>query len=845
MKSIRPKKGTGSTMGAGVVMRQSLAIILSVVTVCTALADEAGETLEQLVRTGNAVQALEMLREGRGASTPAETSYWVGRAFMELGRYGEAVARFREVPETHPLYPYAARGMLYCAKHSSGFEYKDIAEELTQSANEQVSYLARIILIEQQIIHAKTLGEKTTAYKELKKEAQGNSKLQSFAKLMGVYMYAQTGDYTAGINYARELENDRTLDTAAHHYLRLMLAELFYEREKAEEDGGTETPHREYEAEEEEVPADAYGMGEESLLQFITAYPESPILRDAFVRLRAHENGDHSAYTRSKLSEWAENTTHPRRAAYALLMLMESEGARGGDTSAYANRAMTDLPGEPLTRVIVQEHIWHLFRMNKKEQAKYYIELLNGVAQDDAYTLYLRAMLAEDDPQHAAKLFEQSAAIGSDELRAHALANALICHARAGNKQAADKLLAEETDATTRRSLLLTHAEMLPAGEAVECMRELQEVQQLEPNTEQSTRVMLCGIRATLVRDPKLALKMLSGVSSEQRATWSQEDVLLYAALLEKAADESVPKDTRRASSLLQKLYEETSRFPLKRDLGLHLAERLSANQRHQDAAKILLNLAQLQSGERDKAVTLFLAGRECAACGTLPTLQHAVRLFAECARITGTLASDATIFQAEILTRINRCRDAIELLEPLHTDSLTPAQQAHRLTVLADAYAFSPHNADMKRALATCASIRDIPDLSHPWKMRASLQHGILATRAGEHEVALQDYMDVLREHDEGKIPLDASCVPIYYFAGAGAVYRLLCMNRFEEAAALCDRIAAWCGTSGTPAPCDPSKAAAFSAWAGDIRRTNFLPTDRKTEPQSLRECPPPPPHF
>ncbi len=785
---------------------------------------------EHLVRTGKPAQALQLLREGHESLSPAEACYWTGRALLALGRFSEAVSQFRGVPDSHPLFPYAARGMLFCAKYSPGLDFSVIAKELSGSSNEQVSRLARAFLAQQTILSAKSLRAAIAAYTELEAAAQERKELLAAVKLMGVYIRTRSENYTAGINCARESGNDPSLNTTAHHLLRLLLAELYYEKEKAEQEGPAVSQPTLPESEDEDAPADAYGMGEETLLQFITAHPESPVLREAFSRLRAHVAADPSAYSRNKLSEWASNTAHPRRAAYALLALMECEVARGGDTSILANRAVSDLPGEPLSRLIVYEHIRHLLSEGKTEGLASYIDVLDSMLRDttDAYTLYLRAMLAEESPEHAAELFERSAVNGSDALRPTALANALICYFRAGNNRAIERLLRDESDPATRQVLLLTHAELLPPEHAEVCLRELEEVRLLSPNADLSTRAGLCELRALLTRDPARVLRELLAFSQKQRAHWSDAEILLYAALLEHAADAADPHDRRRAADLLRNLYDETAAFPLKQTLGFHLAERLSADGRHADAGTLLLDLAHSRHVGQNRELSLFLAARECVACGTLPSLQHAIHLFAECAHVGGSLAPPAIIVQAEILTRINRCRSALDLLEPMQTDSLSPELRAYRLTVLADAYALLHPDADLQRALSTCADIQNIPELPHTWSVRARLQHAILATRAGQIDVAFDDYMDVLRVHDEGGSPLGKSCIPLYYFAGAGAVYCQLCMDHYQEAAELCDHIAQWHDPSASIAPCDESKAAAFTNWAGAIRRTHFLPAQK-----------------
>lgn len=817
-------------------MRGHGLLTLAITTGVWLAADGAeGSHAEQLVRAGKPVQALRELSNNKHGMSAEEALYWRGRALIELGRLAEAYECLQNVPQQHPLFPYAARGMLYCAKHNPDLDGVVLAERLSVTKDEQIRLLAAAVLAEHQLGAPMNEVSDTSAYTRLQELAAQNEKLEPVVKILGVLLRRKLEDYSGGIEYARSVENDPSLNSFMRQLVRLELAELYYAKEKAfpqqEESQTIET--------DEDDTTDTTGMGEETLLQFITANPESPLLAEAFRRLRLHESSDCDAYARTKLTEWAEDTTHARRAAYALLMLMEQDEQKGTESAALANRAANDLPGEPLTRVMLQEYIRRLILRGDYEQASLYANLVDSLqpGQSDTYTCFLRALLARKTPSLAAELFRSCAETAGDDVRVPTLVNALICYMTAGNFSDAEQLIKQTKDPRERRNLLLAHVEMLPANKTELARSELQEILNLKLEPDQQVRARLCALRLSLNDNPRMALKQLETVTSEELASWSDDNALLYAALLEHASDAVDGGKQERTNARLKKLCAEASSLSRREVLSLHLADRFSKVGQHAAARDVLLDLSAKQPAGPAKAATLFYAAKECAACATLSSLQHAAQLFAECARLESSLTSIAIIEQAAILTRINRCDEALDLIEPMKEDKLSAELRARRLTVMADAYAIGTEPDHVQRALTTSERILGIPKLSHVWVTRAYLQHAIMAVRAKSNEMALQDYLHVLREHDTGGTTVNDACTFLYYYAGAGAVYLLVRMERYQEAADLADHIAKWSGSEQSTLPRNSEKASSFSAWASSIRRTHYLPTSiLKSDPEESR---------
>lgn len=788
---------------------------------CAAYGDTVYEA-EQLLRKGEPLQALRVLSTSEPASAQSpEYAFWMGRILLELKRPREASVYLRTVSPQHALFPYAARGLLYCAQLCPELDMAAIAGELSQCKDEQVASLALACLVEQQLRYSSV--SDLTDFDRLRAKAEQDPELQPLVKLLGIHALRHEGNFNEGIERARVLENDSTLSATMRQRVRLALAELYYDKEETNPQPENEIPGAE--ETEEDV-----GKGEETLLQFISANADSPLLEEAFRRLHAHGSIEKSEYTREKLQEWMEDTSHPHRAALAILAMMRLHHAQGRDTSSLANLAAAELPGEPATRAILQEHIRYLLAHGDVSQTLPYHALLNslnGGEHDDARELFLKAQSTELGDSYAAETFLRSAETADESLRTPALVNALICAMNAGNSQLCEQLLNTPMEQRSRRAVLLAHAQLLPPSQRERALRELQEVLNLQASDEQRTDVMLTEMGLTMKDDPSAAIKKLLRCTKEERAKWTDEQELHYAALVELAADLLPDGEQADADSLLRRLYEEASTPARKEAIALHLADRLSLHGKHALARDILLELSLLQPPGEKKATSLLYAGRECERCGTLPSLQHASRLFADCVRQDSSLSAVATIERASVLSRINRMGEAFSLLAGLDVAHLPAEQQAAYYSVLVDSLSYSSEKDALTRAISACENIFSIPQLPHVWLTRARLQHAALCTRASRNDTALQDYLDVMNDENHAGGTASETCRFMYYYAGAGAVYRLLQMENYSEAADLAEKVSRWAAAAVPNQPSDKRREDAFMRWARVIRQIHYLPAD------------------
>ena len=776
--------------------------------------------VETAVREGRPAEALRLLEDGSDTLPPAESAFWKGQALARLGRTEEAAEAFCQVPQGHALYPFAAKGILYCAWQSPFIHFVEVCAPLTASPDTEIAALAQAALAEHQLRYTKQGDD--SAFTHLEQLASERADLRPLVKLLGIHTRLREGDVEGGIEYARLLEHDPELSLIMRQRVRLELAELYYAKEEA---GLTQS-----EAGEESDE----GKGEETLLQFITANPDSPLLEEAFRRLHRHGAVGGSEYTRDKLLEWADDTTHPRRASLALLARQQEQATNGAAAASIANRAVSELPGEPATRSILLEQIRQLYGQNKPEEARQYLAMLGnaqGGKGDDARTQFFHALQLWAQPAEALPAFLQCAQSADAALLTPALTNSLICAMRTGNEEATQALLSAAGSVRTRRALLLAHAGFEPEKAPERALQELNEVMSLNPTPEQAVDVLLERAYISLASQPQEALQSLLACNEDARSHWTLAQLLRYAALLEHAADllqQAGAADAPQAADILYRLYSESQNLNSKAAIALHLADRFSAEGRHKQAVELLLDLAQRQSTGPAKAATLLYAAQESSQLGTLAALEHAVRLFAECARQGGELTSVATIAQAGILVRINRTAEAFDLLHRLQQamPNLPVGEQAYALTIQADAYGMSRTPEGNAAAIATCEKILALPGLSHAWQMRSRLQHAALCSRSHKHTEALADYRHVMEL--EGATPPsqpDHKNSFLYYYAGAGAVYQLLRLERYSDAAALAAEVAAWPGSPTAPAAQPGPKSESFARWAQSIRQSHYLP--------------------
>ncbi|MBQ8900287.1 MAG: hypothetical protein IJY72_04975, partial [Akkermansia sp.] len=196
---------------------------------------------------------------------------------------------------------------------------------------------------------------------------------------------------------------------------RLALAEVYYDKAALAKAMAAASPNGELDDEEME---DDEGKGEETLLLFISANPESPLLDEAFRRLNAHGAFSGSEYAYRKLVDWSSELSKPHRAALAMAVLQQLQLQRkdyNEQDSTLANTAANQLPYDPVSQLIIGEQVRRLIQKGDIAQASLYLNMMEHDATDPRHLFY-KACCSPHNNSQTAEMFLKSAEIASSDL---------------------------------------------------------------------------------------------------------------------------------------------------------------------------------------------------------------------------------------------------------------------------------------------------------------------------------------------------------------------------------------------------------------------------------------------
>ncbi|MDO5464620.1 MAG: hypothetical protein Q4F40_06775 [Akkermansia sp.] len=793
-----------------------------------ALSCRAGEDIavaEQLLRDGKPTEALAELQ--LAPHSPA-AMYWKGRALVELNRLPQAVSMFREVASDSVFFPYAAKGILYCAWLSPQLDFVEYVAPLTACDNKEIATLAQAALAEHQLRYT-THGDVSTL-EPLRALAAEDAGLQPVVDLLNIEEFRRQKQFDQAINACREMESNPNIPLIMKQRARLALAEVYYDKAELAKAMAAASPNGELDDEEME---DDEGKGEETLLLFISSNPESPLLDEAFRRLNSHGAFSGSEYAYSKLVDWSSELSKPHRAALAMAVLQQLQLQRTGyneQDSTLANTAANQLPNEPVSQLIIGEQVRRLIQKGDIAQATLY---LNMMKQDDTDPrhLFYKACCSPHNSSRTAEMFLKSAEIASSDLQATALCNAMYCAVLSNNQPMVDSLLTKELPVKARRALLLTHAGLILKSNPAQARAEIESAALLEPTTAELIEITLQLAELDVQSAPADALVRLQACTNEERKSWSTEQALRYHALLIHAAEKLKigGEDAPSAIELLTEAVKTTETGEVRDVLTINLAYRLSESDRHVEAMQMLQKLAEAATNGELKARALLLCGRQAEQLSSLENLTRAAEFFKAAAEIKSPYRNKALMLQARVLAWINRGEEAqVILAEVLRDNTLTITERALALSIQAHEQTLRGTTEGIAAALETNQRIFELSPLPEAWQTRARLQHASLLARSGKREEAIADYMSLV----EGVAQSPTADAPteeqwfVIYFASSGAIAQLMRGEQFQEAAELADRIAAWPEPTGTEFRVigKGKRAEQFANWADNIRKFNYL---------------------
>ncbi len=785
---------------------------------------------EAFVRAGSPVKALMELD---AADRSPAALFWRGRALIDLGRYEEASYALEAVPAGHELSPYAQRALIYCAWQCPLLDFPALIAPLTESSDHAISRLATAALAEYELRRAD--GGSAEALHDIQELASVAPEWMLASRLLEIESLRQQRRFDDALTLCRLLEADKSLSTLARQRVRLALSEVYYAKEQYQAEtaatAATDASPLSVVAEDTHNSEDDEGKGEETLLQFIAANPDSPLLGEAFRRLAQHGAFERGEYATGKLEEWMKDPSKPRRAALALRVrqLMLHRAARPGQQldATCVNLATALLPREPMTAQMLREQVRVLVQQGKQQEAHLYHRMLPA---GSAHNLFYEGLDSKDSTQKAMDAFLSSALVADERLRPAALVNALLGALASGNQEEEERIMSESHPRHTRAALLSARASYLMSRDAAAARRDLEEWVALYPDEEPPVDAVMDLALLELDSEPATTAERLRKLKATIGAKWSvQQELRYYALLIESANRGASANAAQEALAIARCATQEGSSADVRAYMELKLASMLSAQGRPGDALMRMERFAARHGDRPELPRALLMAGHAAASIGSLPSQRRAAALYARCAELDSPYAVRAQLYRASALTRISRRAEARRIIEDLmqqKPSNLTPDDMALARCFLGDTWSLEGTAEGLEKARQTMDDALADPELPPAWLYRIRMQHAIFCSRQGRHEEALADYMAILNDAPVvAGAPSQADWYTLYS-AGAGAIYQHLQLKQYTQAANLAERIANWrSGSAAISRPGGPS-AARFAQWASAIRRVH--PTER-----------------
>ena len=783
-----------------------------------------------LVRDGRPADALDALR---GQASP-EAAFWQGRALIDLGRLSEAATELEKVPAGHELYPYAAKALLYCAWKSDRVDFAVIATPMATCNNPEIATLATAALAEFWLRQPSS--QDNSALERLRRMAADKPALTPLLRLLEIDNLRLRGEYDKAIDLCRELEADSSLPAIMRQRARLSLSAVYYAKEAAlprsEEPAAESRIALPLIGESHEGTVADYddGKGEETLLHFISANPDSPLLEEAFRRLQQRKAFEKSEYARTKLREWAEEPLKSRRAATALLILQhllipESAASEIPIDVTCANTAAATCPNEAATRTILLEQTRWFLNRNQTHEALLYLGMIR---RNDIVKEFIDTLLRDPALPATAQAYLDCARLAPENLRPAALRNALLSALISGNSSIQEAVLnMPDISPELHFELLSSRAAYLLDKDPVQAQADLEILLSAPaPTPDQRADVEMDRAYLHMQQNPVSARELLLKSEINTRLTQlTPERQLRFFALQEEAL--------RRISGISGELNASKESIDLIRQaagkvnaphvvaiLTLHLASLQSADGQYPESLRTLNNLLRKYPRTDFAPRALYMSARVSELIGTLDSLKRAAELYETCAARNSELNIKASTRRAAVLLRLGKHEESEQIITHILRTNPDMRLQDKLLAhaVLANNKALLGTAEGRLEAVAIAGELLNKAELPASWRFRALLHHATLASRAGLQEEALRDYREVLSMRPAtGKSPSEAEW-SILYSAGSGAVSQLLELKRYNEAAEQADQIAGWNKEEASLA-----KRRQFSDWADFIRQTYF----------------------
>ncbi len=752
-----------------------------------------------------------------------EKNFWMGRALIEQGRCKAAADYLSQVPEESSLYVAAAKALIYCAWSSHELDFAQVLEKLRQSTQPDIAQFAQAAMLENQLYHDQ-LPDRVQA--QLDELIQGDrlGKIRKAAPLLEIDILRLQGKYKEALQLGRELENNTDLPNTTRHRAKILLAQIYYSLGEQIESYQTQIPNLSQTEEDADKHAEDWrGQGEETLIQFISANPDSPVLPDFFHELYRRNAFEQSSYLRPALESWTEpaELIHTKRAAIALRCLYYLDSKDQRVSNSLINTALASCPRENSSQDLLLSTIRDALNKGQLAQAEQYLKL---VSNHDCYAQFLEAQLLALKGYYASALplFTKCSEESEGSLHDAALCNAFICALNMNDHALAIKLLDQASSDENKAHMLSNRAAFYMQSRPAQSRADAQLICNEYASTSYFINAQLDLIQLVLPDSLAQAIDRLRRIDTSDSTSWNSDVLSRYYAMRIQLAIEAQKNHLEGTLSPIQVIEQalKSCQVPeVRPHLVFQYSYYLALEERFEDAAKALFSFAYETKVPELRAQALLRSGIAEEQLNSTPSLKRAIQRYKECGEILSPQQTMSLLRAASLLTRLGKGDEARATLNKLEQRQaeLSATEQCLLLSELADSWACTaPDDKNSQdKALDYCEQMTRLPHLPQAWQNRAHLQHAILAARFGQGELAIEHYTSILENiQGVGRITLRGDWY-IANSAATGAIIELTNLKRFDEAMQIAETMSQKIGNP---------LASLFTQWASYIRKAEKI---------------------
>lgn len=777
----------------------------------------AGGDLAQartLIANEQSAEALELLSD---LSDSPEKNFWMGRALVEQERYASAVDYLSLVPDDHELYSAAAKAIIYCAWACAELDFIKLVQPFTKANDDKLAHLAQTALLEENL-YLDQLPEDAKAQLHQLEQADSLGIISRIAPLFEIDILRLKAQYDEALRLGRQLENNTDLPSSTRHRAKILLARIYYSQAQAVE-AKPSTDESDNAKEIEQHADDLRGQGEETLLQFISANPDSNILAEIFQELYRRDAFEDSIYIRPALESWIEpqELIHTKRAAMALRCLYYLDSKRNQQSSGLINTALASCPREEATHNLLLATIRDALNMGNEAQAEQYLKLITN---DGVREQFLNAQLLAQRGSFvtALPIFLRCSEQSEGRLHEAALHNAFICALQLDNNSLAIQLLDSAKKTDTKARMLSNRAAFYMQSRPAQSAADARIISEKYTDTPYHIHAQLDIIQQIIPQSLEQAIDRFRQIDISGMAAWSDEDLIRYNAIRIKLsidAKEQKLEDVLSPIKVVEQALANCQKEAVRSKLIFQYSYYLALEERYEEASNALVDYAKKEQKPELKSQAYLRAGIAEEQLNSIPSLKRAIQLYKKCSEINSKYKTMAALRAASILTRLGQGEESRSILNPLEKqlEQLSTIEQCLLYSALADAWVcLNPEDeVAQAKALECCAQMTALSGLSIRWQNRVLLQKAIFEARFGKAHDSIISYKQIILNSEQlGSINMKGDWY-ILNSAATGAILELVYIKEFEEALRIAEEMT---GKKSNPL------TSMFHQWASYIRK-------------------------